>query len=308
MKPLLVTSLLVPVTKYWSRLGLDPSSLDADPTIEKLCHLHERHLSQIPFENLAQHGCTGGPAVLDLETTAHKILERQRGGFCMELNPLFGIFLQNIGYQVRFVLAHVFAGDAYRDDPTHVVLIVDCPTYQSSKGESTLSYFCDVGFGEPALHPLDYQAFGKEQITPEGMRSKLVKTGDMVELQWLKNGTWQPRLKWSFEQSLSGVKISDLSSGLEAVQAPESIFSQKVITTRLTRTQKMTLAGSRFKITGPPRFHDDGSEGPKETRELTSVLGAQEILEEQFAIPTIATNGLSLEKSNQAAKEVWSQF
>eukprot|EP00977_Amphora_coffeiformis_P005002 scaffold1060_cov196-Amphora_coffeaeformis.AAC.34 len=302
-----LSAAMLSVTKYFERLKLDPTMLDAHPSIEKLQQLQESHLSHIPFENLAQHGCVGGPVVLDLEMAAAKILERRRGGFCLELNPLFGTFLRQIGYQVRFVLAHVFTPAGYRENPTHVFLIVQCQ--DDKRPEISGTYFADVGFGEPSLHPLDYTKFGVEQETPEGMKSKIVRNGDQVELYWLNEGSWQPRLKWSYEKSQSSVEMEDLERCLAHVVDPESIFSKKVITTRLTRTSKTTLAGSRFKVTGPPRFQDDGSQGTKETQRLDSVPKVQSFLEEKFGIPVSETQGLCLEKSNSADHEaVWSQF
>ena len=302
-----LSAVMLSVTKYYERLKVDPSTLDTQPSITKLQHLQESHLEHIPFENLAQHGCAGGPVVLDLETTAAKILDRRRGGFCLELNPLFGTFLRQIGYHVGFVLAHVYTPDGYREDPTHVFMVVQCQDDKETNTSGT--YFVDVGFGEPSLHPLDYTKFGVEQETPEGMKSKIVRDGDHVELYWLKDGSWLPRLKWSYEKSQSSVEIHDMESELAIVLAPESIFSKKIITTRLTRTSKSTLAGSRFKITGPPRIQDDGSQGPKETQRLASVADVQFFLEEKFGIPVSETQGLSLEKSNSAENEaVWSQF
>ena len=302
----MLSTIMLNGTKYFVRLKLDPTTLDAHASIEKLKQLQESHLAQIPFENLAQHGCVGGPAVLDLETTATKILDLLRGGFCFELNTLFGMFLRQIGYQVRFVLAHVYTPEGYRGDPTHVIMIVEC---RDENQHVSGTYFADVGFGEPALHPLDYTLFGVEQETPEGMKSKIFRDGDQVELYWLKEGSWLPRLKWSYEKSLSSVEMGDLEHGLAQVLGPESIFSKKLITTRITRTTKCTLAGNRFKVTGPPRFQDDGSQGQKETQRLASVAEAQSFLEEKFGIPLSETQGLSLEKSNSVEHDaVWSQF
>ena len=310
MKALSMTAagFLLPAAKYWARLALDPATLDEEPSLQKLQQLQESHLANVPFENLAQHGSVGGPAVLDIATTANKILDQNRGGFCFELNTLFGNFLRQLGYSVKFVLAHVRAGDAFHDKATHVILIVEC---QSQGDQTMIPYYVDVGFGEPPLHPLEYHAFGTEQQTPEGMKSKIVRQGDQVELHWLRGGSWQPRLKWSYKGSLVGVEMPDFAPGLAAVQMPESIFSQKLIVARLTRTAKMTLAGSRYKVTGPPRFADDGSQGPKEIRQLElddSVLEAQKLLELEFGMPMSVTSGLSLEKSNTAAEELWSQM
>ena len=160
------------IAKYFARLEADPAALDPEPSLNKLQHLQECHLAKIPFENLAQHGWVGGPATLDLERTASKVLDRKRGGFCLELNLLFGTFLRQLGYEVRFVSCHVFANNSFQDVATHVALIVEC---QAEDQQPSAPYFSDVGFGEPSLHPLKYTNFGTEQTTPEGMKSKIVR-------------------------------------------------------------------------------------------------------------------------------------
>lgn len=307
------SAIMLSTAKYLDRLRLDRTlGDDAHPSLAKLRQLQESHLAHIPFENLAQHGCAM-EASLDVEATATKILERQRGGFCFELNTLFGTLLRQLGYHVNFVLAHVHTPDGYRDKPSHVVLVVTCRdgggNGQDTTTATTTTHLVDVGFGEPALHPLNYTAWGVEQETPEGMKSKIVRDGDDIELYWFKEGSWQPRLKWSFEQSQTGVELRDMKSGLASVLGPDSIFSKKLITTRLTRTTKLTLAGSRYKLTGPPRFQPDGSQGPKKTKPLGSVADVQAYLQQQYGIPVSETQGLCLETSNDPEHEaVWSQF
>jgi len=58
--------------RYYKRLQLNSEALDAEATIAKLLQrITEAHLRRIPFENLAQHGASGGPATLDMEKTAN---------------------------------------------------------------------------------------------------------------------------------------------------------------------------------------------------------------------------------------------
>lgn len=301
------------VNQYLNRLGLDVAELDAEPTLDKLQRLQEAHLARIPFENLSQHGASYPATVLSIDETREKILEHKRGGFCLELGALFALFLEQIGYTVNRVpsVVYDFKNEEFRSVPTHIILIVTC-CHKSSKDsdsdiKSTTStrHVVDVGFGEPALHPLDYDKFGIEQITPEGMKSRLVRGGgddgggddddDRVTLYWYKNQTWQPRLRWSYAQSLVGVEMSYFAEVLEAVLQPSSIFSQKTITVLLTRYEKQTLAGNRLKISGPPRFihgsgdKDDDEEPPVVTRHLESNQEVRAVLEERFGIPLTAT-------------------
>ena len=308
---------------YFDRLHLNVGELDQEPTLKKLTQIHEAQLEHICFENLSQHGCSF-PATLDKDSTIEKILIRKRGGFCLELNLLLSYLLQDLGYKVRLVPAYVAirpgscdddatdpVDDSFRDAPSHVFLIVrtsDCPTPQ----------FCDVGFGEPPLHPVPYEVGGKMFTTVEGMQSRFISRTEYgpVYLEWFKDSAWTVRLKWSSSDadSIGGVSgnsvpshdsdptdISDVFQPiLDRVLVPESIFSQKVICTRLTRSTKRTMAGNKLRVTSP-RFGDS-----KVTiSTLASVDEARSVLSDEFGIPLAETQGLKLEASLSAPSQVW---
>jgi N-hydroxyarylamine O-acetyltransferase len=291
-------------TRYFRRLGLDPDQLDARPTIEKLQAIHEAHLSKIPFENLAQHGCSR-PAVLDAQQTALKILDRNRGGFCFELNGLLAELLTELGYGVCRIPAFVYINEvAFAEKATHLVLVVVCQP--GTEQEST--WFVDVGFGEPSIHPLRYDAFDEEQITTEGMRSKFARKGDDVVLHWFRaSDEWVPRLKWNYEDSLlgsNGPALSSFEAALAVVHGSSSIFAQKLIVCLLTRENKLTVAGNRLKVTGPPRFPEQ--DATPIVRSLESEDEVREILRDDFGIPFEETQGICLGKSIAADPSIWS--
>jgi N-hydroxyarylamine O-acetyltransferase len=279
--------------RYLKRLNLDVSVLSR-PKTELLKTLHSRHLECIPFENTAQHGVLGGPAVLDVSTTARKILDKKRGGFCLEVNVLFGAWLEELGFVVTRVPAHVCNDGVFLADKTHIVLIVDCDDQQ---------YFCDVGFGEPAMHPLLY-VNDVEHNTPEGMCSVFRCIEDDIILNWMKDGTWKPRLKWSYNASQLGIRgpfIEDFETSLKAVQNESSPFAQKLIVCLITQHRKTTLAGNKLKITDK-RFSVDESVA---YTEITSNKHARETLRELFGYPLESSEGLDLTRSVEAHPSTW---
>jgi len=352
---------LPPLTdQYLKRLGfVDDDDCDGSAdeitarlTLDNLRRLQERHLATVPFENLAQHGAVGGPQVLDVERIADKILDRGRGGFCFELNTLFGAWLEQLGYDVVWVPSIVHAGgpDGFSGIASHVVLIVTIPTKDNYQTKLE-RYYVDVGFGEPPLHPLRYDVLvddaslpssggdgaliTEEQITPDGMKSRLElernnddkEGGDSVVLYWRSNGEWTPRLKWSYAASVldksGGVEgrhrrypLDQFQFGLETVLKESSIFAQKLIACLITRERKLTLAGNRLKVTGPPRFPPAGGEADEtdETAGSHNVSvetvgtadGVRRVLEDRFGIPLSETEGLDLSKSLAADPSVWS--
>ena len=304
-------------SRYFRRLQLDPLTLDEGPTLRKLQIIQERHLACIPFENLSQHGCAY-PASLQLQDIAHKILDRHRGGFCFEVNGLMGAVLRELGYtRVLYTPAFVYAEGEFRPAASHliVIVVVKNNNIRTADGDDSPSppdddsyYMCDVGFGEPPLHPLNYSLFGVEQRTPEGMRSKLDREGDVVILSWWKDGAWEPRLRWSYTSSMTGCELVDCVDHLAEPLHPESVFAHKIISTRLTRTEKCTVAGHRLKITGPPRFGPESVPVSIIELDSSSTKEVRSVLEERFGIPYDETEGLSFDRSNVAPKAMWNHL
>lgn len=145
--------------RYLSRIGLDPAVVRS-PTLETLAQLQRAHVATVPFETLS---ITGDPfgnregegisfAVADCY---EKIVERRRGGFCFELNGLFGRLLADLGFDASRRAAMV-VNDGEASPPanhfTHVVAL-DRP------------YVVDVGLGIPVMRrplPLDGEAIADE--------------------------------------------------------------------------------------------------------------------------------------------------
>jgi len=278
------------LSKYMARL-LIPLSTELPPTFGTLKLLQEAHLDRIPFENTIQHGVIHNPVSLNITNTAYKVLDESRGGFCFELNGLFASLLQEIGFDVNLASAHVFPFDD-GDLPTHIIVVVTI---------DGVRYFCDVGFGEPPLHPLLLDD-EKEQVTPEGMVSKIVRDGDVMSLYWNKAGDWKQRLVWNYKDTLTSVLLESLHDNLQVVLQPDSIFSRKLIACRLTRETKYTLAGKKFKVT------DRRNEKDPTIRLVESNEDAREILRDFFYQPMESTEGLDLQQSNAAQASIWSEF
>ncbi len=130
------------VGRYLDRLGL---GTPAGPDASVLCALHQAHLTKVPFENLDVH--LGVPITLDPGALADKVLGRNRGGFCYELNGLFAELLTALGFRVTLLGARVWGEHGFGPPLDHLVLRVGC-------ADDPAEWLADVGFGAHSLFPL----------------------------------------------------------------------------------------------------------------------------------------------------------
>lgn len=303
--------------RYFERLGLpkeQPSSSSSSyitkPTIETLNEIVEAHVHHIPFENLSQHGAKG-MASLKIEETAHKILERKRGGFCYELNGLLAELLMELGYKVQRLPAFVCGFDS--PIPTHLALLVTILEEEEDDDKcnrDSTCYFVDVGFGEPAIHPLKYE-LNLEQTTPDGMVSRFVSSettssssnkSHSLEMWDKQQQLWKPRLQW--DDGLRGVPLQYFADALTIVQT-SGIFCEKSITVKLTRTEKVSMAGNVLKRTGPPRF---GQDMVVSRTVYETVDQVRQVLLDEFGISLEETVDLDLGESLEAPASLWADM
>ena len=70
-----------------------------EPSLKVLKQLQQAHLMSVPFENLDIH--YGRTIELDLDKIFNKVVVDHRGGFCYELNGLFGELLSMLGFKIK---------------------------------------------------------------------------------------------------------------------------------------------------------------------------------------------------------------
>lgn len=98
---------------YLDRIGCtDLRAETASPDHETLQRVLSAHIRTVPFENLAigghPHDDVDGDGVsLRLPDLYEKIVDRERGGFCFELNGLFTWLLRELGYDTDRCAARV---------------------------------------------------------------------------------------------------------------------------------------------------------------------------------------------------------
>lgn len=222
---------------YLERIGYNGS---AEASIAALVQLQECHLHAVPYENLdimrKAHLSLEIPELFD------KIVVQRRGGYCFELNALFGWLLQELGYSVTHYFAR-FWRDEQKTPPKrrHHVLRVKAEGRQ---------FLCDVGIGGPApFRPIELV----EQLVHE-------QRGEYYQLQrdsdygWMlcerKQGEWS--LIYSFTEEPQFPQ-DYITTSFWCEHAPDSEFSQADKVAIRTGEGRKSVAGKEFRI-----FTSDG--------------------------------------------------
>ena len=130
---------------YLDRMGFSGQvTLDED-CLERLIRAHLEH---VPFENLDGFDFKLVPEISE-EALLEKVVHQRRGGYCFELNMLFGHLLGALGFSWYPVAARVVFNKPSLPPTAHMGLVVKLGEKRS---------FVDVGYGGPGpkgLLPLE---------------------------------------------------------------------------------------------------------------------------------------------------------
>lgn len=135
------------IETYLCRIGL--GGFRPQPTAEGLSALQFAQMTSIAFENIDV--LSGEVPKLDDQSVWEKLVARRRGGYCLELNHLFGQALENLGFAIRPVLGRVRMGAPAGGPRAHHAFVV---TIDGAE------WLADTGFGGPA--PVRPVRLGKE--------------------------------------------------------------------------------------------------------------------------------------------------
>ncbi len=217
-------SFALDIDRYLRRIGV---SARLSPTAPALATLQRQHLLTVPFENLDI-----GRVPLDIDPAAlfDKIVVRRRGGFCYELNGLFALLLEGLGYRVDRLSARVYgAGGVLGPQHDHLALRV--------RPDGDGDWLADVGFGAAFAAPLDLTSTAVQHQTDGAYR--LRRDGDQY-VYAARNDDGVYADEYVFD--LTPYPLSAFADMCHYHQtSPDSPFTQKRVCTRLTDTGRVTL-------------------------------------------------------------------
>jgi N-hydroxyarylamine O-acetyltransferase len=186
----------------------------------------------VPFENLDIH--LNREIVLNIEYFFDKIVNRNRGGFCYELNGLFFALLSELGYDCNMISARVKNKEGgFNPEFDHMAIIV-------KSGER---YLADVGFGDSFIEPLKLVT-DLEQMQ-KGIIYKIVRH-DNKYLKLTKS--WDGTLyEDEYIFTLEPRTLDEYSDMCEYHQtSSESHFTQNSICSMPVPDGRITLSGMKF--------------------------------------------------------------
>jgi N-hydroxyarylamine O-acetyltransferase len=223
---------------YLDRLGVGRVE---PPSLPFLTRLQRRHLLRVPFENLDIFW--GNPIPLDVQRAWSKVVEQRRGGFCYELNGLFGTALTALGFRVSLLSARVWrkAGRAWGPHYDHLALLVRLEQ----------PYLVDVGFGDSFRSPMPLTSGIRSDVSG-AYRLVSGEWADELVLQYSSgHGHWRPLFRVSLEprpfQAFAEMNLWQQTS-------PASPFVGRAVFTlarpwgRLTLTDRHAIESRRGRI------------------------------------------------------------
>lgn len=250
---------MMDIQPYLNRIQLDKPEA---PSYAFLARLQAQHLLTVPFENLSIG--QGERIVLAEDRLVNKLVQRQRGGFCYELNGAFYWLLNKLGFTATRVSARVYSSHQNDFGPEfdHMALLVQLDQ----------PYLVDVGFGDSARQPLPLLAGEGEDVSGRYRILPVEPGRSEYHLQKWEEGGWVSH----FAFTTIAHELSDYVAMCDYHQSsPASHFTQRTVCTRATPGGRLTLSPDSLTIT-------EGDH--KEKIAVTSPADYQQLLFTHFGI------------------------
>lgn len=234
------------------------------PNLESLIALQKAHLLSVPFENLDIHARKR--IVLDPDRLFHKIVVMKRGGFCYELNGLFHLLLQKLGFHATLAMGRVYdrTRSAYGPEFDHMLVLAKVD------GQTWLA---DVGFGDFAMRPLKVTL--DEPVTDLNGQFVIERHTD----EYFRVSRYSPEEMRYLPEYLFSKTERSLSDFTEMClyhqTSPESHFTRQKLCSVATATGRVTLTDAKIIVT---------ENGTRTVCEITDELEFDRALAQHFNI------------------------
>ncbi len=222
------------ISEYYERIGLvfDPSER---PSAELLRRLQYAHVTTVPYENADI--VRGVPLSLDPDDLYKKIVIGRRGGYCFELNGLYGQLLRAAGFNVKAeYFARFLRGETVIPMRRHRVLHVEA---------DGRDWLCDVGIGNVApRYPLLLEEGTVQEQFGETYRFRRDDFLGWVVTE-LHKGEWRDVFSFTEEPQLD---VDFEATSFFCERHDTSPFNKEWMFSIKTETGRKTLDGNVFKV------------------------------------------------------------
>ena len=215
---------------YLDRIGYRG---DAQANIVTVTEMMRCQLFTVPFENLDVQA--GKVVSLIPEEIVEKIVLRNRGGYCYEVNGIFTMALEALGIPYRFVAARPMFYPVKRPK-THMAIVLRVD------GEEWL---CDLGFGSYGIRAPMRLNLVDVEAKQDFDTFMLSKTNDQEYLlKALVDGEWANQYGFDLypQDWIDFVPANYLNS-----THPDAIFVQKLVIVLHNQTGRKILVGDMLK-------------------------------------------------------------
>ncbi|THX07287.1 cysteine proteinase [Aureobasidium pullulans] len=280
---------------YYTRINLPSQHRHTLETAAKTLHtnstaaltflsaLQLHQICAIPFENLSLHYSHN----LSISTSAtdvyHKLVERKRGGYCMENTTLLYHILLTLGFTVYATGGRVLKAvqpisseqEYIGEHWNHMVLILTLSSPSSEK------YILDAGFSNmspiapiPLLHNAEIRNSGFSRV-------RLVREGQMwrYQVKYSDLGAWISAYEFS---TLPFTAADFVMMSYFTSKSEDSWFTKEVVVARMERDEEGRCVGDVTLFGGKLKRRVDGKS------EVIAVCETErervEVLEREFGV------------------------
>lgn len=222
------------ILRYLDRINLklDPENLSLDYHLLKILQL--AHVTAIPYENLDI--LRGIPLSVEPDVLYDKIIRRRRGGYCFELNGLFGWLLSELGFKTKDCMARYLRGENGIPMRRHRVIIAET---------TECRVLCDAGVGDRAPR----QALKLTEGLIQEQFDEIYRFEREPFYGWVLydcyKGEWKRMFSFTEEEQLN---IDYIMPSYYCENHPSSIFRVGNMVSLKTLTGRKTISGRQYRI------------------------------------------------------------
>ena len=221
------------ISRFFERIGIDPQTT-IEKTVDFLGLVQTNCVTHIAYENLDI--LENKPLELAPDALYEKIVVRNRGGYCFELNGLLTHMLHDMGFTVSERFARYLRGESDIPMRRHRVTVVHM---------DGADYMCDIGVGQIAPRlPLKI-----EENTVQTQNSETYRFTKDAQHGWilwdLHEGAWREYICFTDDEVFD---VDFIQPSFFCEKHPSSPFNKDYMLAIKTKTGRRTIDGRVYKV------------------------------------------------------------